>query len=86
MSALATLIASGGLLALEDGEGKCLATGRVGHTAWCMPSPRARRSGIDHLELDLRQAELVRPLHRRERDRKVLDREPGRVEERDLLG
>jgi hypothetical protein len=26
-----------------------LATGRVGHTAWCMPSPRARQLGIDHL-------------------------------------
>ena len=36
------------------------------------------------LELDLRQVELGRALHRRERDREVLDREAGRVEERDL--
>ncbi len=36
-------------------------------------------------EVERRQIELAGSLHRRERDREVLDREPGRVECRDLV-
>ena len=43
-----------------------------------------RNHGPTRLELDRREVPLVRPLHRRERDREVLDRQPGRVENRDL--
>ena len=43
------------------------------------------RAGGDS-EVDLRQVELVRDLVGGERDREVLDREPGRVEHRDLVG
>ena len=37
------------------------------------------------LDVDRREVEPVRTLERRERDREILDREPGRVEDGDLL-
>ncbi len=37
-----------------------LATGRVSHTAWCMPSPRARQSGTTHLVPELPEVETER--------------------------
>jgi hypothetical protein len=38
------------------------------------------------LEVDLRQVELVGPLERNERDREILQRETGRIEQRDVGG
>src|SRR5262245_22495464 len=68
-----------------------LGTARVEHAAWCMPSPKARTSGINHLALpldresgrfdtcDQRQAVLLVA-----RDQRQLDANVGDLE-RDAL-
>src|SRR5262245_30509199 len=48
-----------------------------------VPSTRIAARG---LELKRGEVQLVLALDRRERDREILDREPGRVEGRDLVG
>src|SRR5699024_9525295 len=54
--------------------------------ASCLPSrPYARGTGrFNGSELEARQIELVGSFEGGQRDREILDREPGRVEHRDL--
>ena len=59
---------------------------RAGDRRRAAPAARADGSGAARrLEVDPRQVELARALVGGDRDREILDREPGRVEDRDLL-